>query len=178
MKFTCPNCDHQLSVKVEDVDPAAVQRDRRDKYTGNPTILGEVALAKVFEFMVHLGETRDFTDSLYQEYGAWAREHRGPELTKNAFARALGANGGVRFRTGEGRGFDIPDLTDKKPAKPSARTQSREEKKMAEDGAFAQFKKLHGIPLTPAELPYSQQPKPEEDWKAKAEADPTWHPFK
>lgn len=110
MRIYCPSCETHFSITVTP----------EHKETLDPTSpLNARAMRAILEFMREVGPTRKTAGALYRLYKDEQiyMERDWPELSHNAFARALRRNGAQPWRTGTERGYVIPAIpADQKPA--------------------------------------------------------------
>lgn len=117
--LTCPHCDGKVELTVrgakKKADPASP--------------ITPAVMRAVLEFMRQFPNLKEGATELFARYGL-LRETRGwPEITPNAFGRALAQNGAKRWRTSTGRGYVIPEITsDQKPAGISATARARSDR--------------------------------------------------
>lgn len=111
MTFNCPNCRAELKITVEPKNkPAGPAR----RTATDITPLTDKMLADVWNFMKDR-EGRFTSSDLYNTYLRWTEVAR--PLSQNAFGRALKANGATQWRSAKSRGFVIPPMAEKEPAK-------------------------------------------------------------
>ncbi len=118
-EITCPNCKSHIAITLGPVEtPAAPRRPRSDI-----TPLTNKALGDVFAFMQKAGEGTYWSTELYQSY--LANTELAKPLSQKAFSAGLQRNGAERWRTSRGRGYTIPDMTDRQPATMSPQQRER-----------------------------------------------------
>lgn len=118
----CPHCKN--SIQITAVNPAP----------GSDVSLGSREMKAVLEFMRNHRPGRHNSTDLFTAYENWREGMSWPGITQAAFGRALRANGATPWRTGQGRGWDLPEIKeDQKAARPARSVREEEAQRSYRD---------------------------------------------